>query len=183
MSVQRVSYSRDLLLSLRPLGFKPPVLSVETLVILQSLSISNVFQPTKAPVVPKKKIATSSIFFQHLNIRSLRSPEKFEVFETLLKCNDSPTKFFALTETFLDASHATRLYNIDGYHVHRKDRAGQLKKGGGGILFYTPAHITAKVVDHPDPPDSYETLFVEASFAGRHVLTAVVYRPPAAVER
>ena len=53
-----------------------------------------------------------------------------------------------------------------------------MKRSGGGLLLYTPEHVHARIVDHPDPPNNYETLFVDLNIAGRQVLVGVIYRSP-----
>ena len=99
MSVQRVRYSREELILLEPLCISPPVIPEPSIAILRRFSICAVSCPlgktTILSVQPKKKTITSSISYLHLNIRSLRSREKFEAFEALLTCSNVLTNFFA----------------------------------------------------------------------------------------
>ena len=75
----------------------------------------------------------------HLNVRSI--VKKIDQIRILLQ--KTTMDIFTFSETWLKPHLYSALFNIDGYTLHRQDRAVKTKSGrrGGGLLTYVKNFI------------------------------------------
>ena len=69
----------------------------------------------------------------HLNVQGIQS--KIEQIDLLLNCSRNDIQLFGLSESKLNDSHTSNLFNIKNFQLYRKDRvisAGRPEQGGGG---------------------------------------------------
>lgn len=104
--------------------------------------------------------ALTNLSLAHLNVRSLLSLDKFDI--------------FALSETWLSSNELDELY-IDGYHLPLiKNRSlGR----GGGVALYLANHLAFNRRHDFEIPE-LELLWSEVFLPNSKILIGVCYRPP-----
>ncbi|OXA46713.1 Pro-Pol polyprotein [Folsomia candida] len=65
-------------------------------------------------------------------------PTKHQLISVVVKKRCNTITLFACTETKLDSSIPTNIYNIPNYHTIRIDRVNNIKKSGGGLVTFGP---------------------------------------------
>ena len=82
-----------------------------------------------------------------------------------------------LSETKIDSSYPNARFNLDGYHIYRKDRA----KGGGGLMAFFSSKLISCRANLPKRYKLIEVLAINAMINNKDVLFVGIYRPPKAV--
>ena len=85
-------------------------------------------------ILQDSRRSTSEVLLVHLNVNGIQN--KFDDLKLLNKELKGHVIF--LSETKIDCSYSNAQFNLEGYHIYRKDRA----KGGGGLL----SSISSKLV-------------------------------------
>ena len=81
-----------------------------------------------ATILEQRKDNSSGAFIMYLNSNSIQNKS-----EELKKMNDTlKAHILVISETKIDSSYANSQFNLNGYHMYRKDRV----KGGGGLIVY-----------------------------------------------
>ena len=119
----------------------------------------------------------------HLNIRSLFSKNKFDMFKQQMI--DSNTDIICLSETWLKPELTDNILNIPGYKLVRFDRNweenGNVKKGGG-LCMYIKQNLSfndSKVSTLNVSSKDIEIQWMVLKFSNmRDMYIANIYRPP-----
>ena len=113
----------------------------------------------------------------HINIHSI--PSKFDRLNLLLSTlteNNIEIHAVLLCETFLYEFNKN-LYNISGYNLFTNNRSAGKR---GGVAIYIRDNISAKI--RPDlevnVENEFESIFIEATFAGEKTIIGEIYRVP-----
>ena len=94
--------------------------------------------------------------------------------------NNGPDIFCAC-ETFLEPNMSNNQIAIDGYVIHRKDRAATQNKNGGGLVLYCRNSLTCSRRSDLEI-SSLETIWAEIELPNaRPFLVCTAYRPPNAL--
>ena len=110
----------------------------------------------------------------HLNVRSLNVVDKFEEIASIILNEDF--KIFALSETWLNSSIPSELFDIPGYcSLYRRDRLDGRRAGGVGL--YVSLDFVPKRRRDLETTD-FELLWVEIKINSINMLCGVCYRPP-----
>ena len=122
----------------------------------------------------------------HLNIRSMMSPNTFDVLKSQIK--DSDIDIFTLSETWLDAAIPSNLLELEQYNLVKLDRnwgepgLGKQIKRGGGLACYI-----RKGIEHSDTEfiglntsnKDIEMQWLSIDLPNvRQIVVVNVYRPP-----
>ena len=100
---------------------------------------------------------------------------KFEQIKLFLTSHNIDVKF--IIETFLKPNVSGSVYEIPGYAMYRKDRAGNKK--GGGILAYVNSQLKAnRLYDLEDKNVEIMWLSICPYSSKRALLVGTLYRPP-----
>ena len=117
-----------------------------------------------ATILEQRKDNSSGAFIMHLNINSIQNKS-----EELKKMNDTLKEhILVISETKIDSSYANSQFNLNGYHMYRKDRV----KGGGGLIVYFSSVIRSKKLTLLR---AYKTL--EARRRSTDIVLLAIYRP------
>ena len=112
----------------------------------------------------------------HANVQSLMAHinELREIIQTL------KSDIFAVSETWLNKSMATKNVKIDGYTFIRHDRDGRSKKRGGGVGIYIRSNLKYKIIEKSVITDQQgvEFIWLEVESQSGKILVGTVYRPP-----
>ena len=88
---------------------------------------------------------------------------------------------FCACEIFLEPNMSNNQIAIDGYVIHRKDRAATQNKNGGGLVLYCRNSLTCSRRSDLEI-SSLETLWAEIELPNaRPFLVCTTYRPPNAL--
>lgn len=92
-----------------------------------------------ATILEQRKDNSSGPFIMHLSINSIQNK-----FEELRKLNDAlKAHILVISETKIDSSYPNSQFNLNGYHMHRKDRV----KDGGGLICLFLLSYSIKEID------------------------------------
>ena len=106
----------------------------------------------------------------HLNVNSLS--RKFDEVSTMIVC--SGFEVVALSETKLDSSFQTSLYEIEKYVMYRQDK----RSNSGGILIYVSKNIPSTCIPIRKNTENIECLSIELNCNGHKILTVCMYKNP-----
>ena len=131
----------------------------------------------------KRLFKGKGIHLYHLNIRSLYSKMKFDMFkEQMTNCN---ADIICLTETWLKKGLTSNVINIPGYRITRLDRNwlenNSIKKGGGVCIYikeniiFTDSDVCKFNISTQDIEIQWITLRFPKM---KDIIIANVYRPP-----
>ena len=115
------------------------------------------------------KIYKEPIFFEHLNVNSVRN--KSEALEFLIK---DKLDVFLVSESKLDSSFPEAEFKIPGYRIFRQDR----DEYGGGLIFYNNQNIPCKKIETFHFTSSIEILTLEINLGKEKLLIFGTYKPP-----
>ena len=105
---------------------------------------------------------------------------KLNELRVVMAKNNGPDIFCAC-ETFLEPNMSNNQIAIDGYVIHRKDRAATQNKNGGGLVLYCRNSLTCSRRSDLEI-SSLETIWAEIELPNaRPFLVCTAYRPPNAL--
>ncbi|CAB4039687.1 Hypothetical predicted protein [Paramuricea clavata] len=123
---------------------------------------------------PIMNSSNKSLKIGEWNVNNL-TDVKFEQIKLFLTSHNIDVMF--LIETFLKPNVSGSVYEIPGYSMYRKDRAGNKK--GGGILAYVNSQLKAnRLYDLEDENVEIMWLSICPYSSNRALLAGAVYRPP-----
>ena len=123
---------------------------------------------------PIMNSSNKSLKIGEWNVNNL-TDVKFEHIKLFLTSHNTDVMF--LIETFLKPNVSGSVYEIPGYSMYRKDRAGNKK--GGGILAYVNSQLKAnRLCDLEDENVEIMWLSICPYSSNRALLAGAVYRPP-----
>lgn len=95
-----------------------------------------------------------------------------------MQCNT--ITLFACTETKLDSSIPTNIYNIPNYHTIRIDRVNNIKKSGGGLVTFVSHIFNYEIIEcNIKFPNLVEVLIIKISSKFiKPVIVVIIYRNP-----
>lgn len=106
----------------------------------------------------------------HLNINSTQNK-----FEELKKLKDAlKAHILVVTETKIDSSYPNNQFNLNGYHMYRKDRV----KGGRGLIVYFSAIIPSKKLTLPRAYKTLKAIAIESRIERTDMVLLAIYTPP-----
>ena len=95
--------------------------------------------------------------------------------DNLLKFTYGLVDFLEVSETKLDSSFPTGLFNLPGLRTsYRKDVSGK----SGELLVYVNSNIPSKVLKFPDFRSDIQVISVEINFKKQKWLVLAIYTPP-----
>ena len=112
---------------------------------------------------------TKSLFFEHLNVNSVRN--KSEALEFLIK---DKLDVFLVSESKLDSSFPEAEFKIPGYRIFRQDR----DEYGGGLIFFNNQNIPCKKIETFHFTSSIEILTLDINLGKVKLLVFGTYKPP-----
>ena len=124
-------------------------------------------------IIEERKRNSTDLLFVHLNINSIQN--KFDDLKMLNKELKSHVIF--LSETRIDSCYPNAQFNLEGYHIYRKDRA----KGGGGLMAFFSSKLISRRAKLPKQYKLIEVLAINATINNNDVLFVGIYRPPKVV--
>ena len=124
----------------------------------------------------------STILVSHANVRSLCPQDrtlKVDEIESIL-CNQRNCDIICLSETWLDESIPDSHVQIDGFQLHRRDRARRgLQRESGGVAIYARDDLPVrrrKDLEH----DELEIVIIEVMSGTKRIFIGCCYRAPGA---
>ena len=111
------------------------------------------------------------LIFAHLNVNSLRN--KFLEISTILA--NGYCDIFALSETKLDDSFSSSIFQVSNFNFHRKDR----NANGGGVAFFVRSSLPHRVRDDLYTCETLvEYIVLETCLKGEKMFFIAIYKPP-----
>ena len=92
-------------------------------------------------------------------------------------CNSLRSDMVCISETWLDGTISDQQIEIDNYQIFRRDRPGNLRRAGGGVLIYAKEDLPVKRRDDLEHPQ-LEVLLTELTTGKKRVLIGCCYRAP-----
>ena len=116
-------------------------------------------------------LKSNGLVIAHLNIRGIVN----KMDELKLHISQLNIKILHLSETFLSPATDSKVLNIPGYNLLRKDR---VNRQGGGVLTYLHSSLNYTLINELDDP-RLESLSIKISQPhATPFITTVIYRPP-----
>ena len=124
------------------------------------------------------QFSSKGLHLCNLNIQHIL-PKLNELRVVMAKYNGPD--IFCACETFLEPNMSNNQIAIDGYIIHRKDRAATQNKNGGGLVLYCRNSLTCSRRSDLEI-SSLETIWAEIELPNaRPFLVCTAYRPPSAL--
>ena len=124
------------------------------------------------------QFSSKGLHLCNLNIQHILP--KLNELRVVMAKNNGPDIFCAC-ETFLEPNMSNNQIAIDGYVIHRKDRAATQNKNGGGLVLYCRNSLTCSRRSDLEI-SSLETIWAEIELPNaRPFLVCTAYRPPNAL--
>ena len=124
------------------------------------------------------QFSSKGLHLCNLNIQHILP--KLNELRVVMAKNNGPDIFCAC-ETFLEPNMSNNQIAIDGYVIHRKDKAATQNKNGGGLVLYCRNSLTCSRRSDLEI-SSLETIWAEIELPNaRPFLVCTAYRPPNAL--
>ena len=124
------------------------------------------------------QFSSKGLHLCNLNIQHILP--KLNELRVVMAKNNGPDIFCAC-ETFLEPNMSNNQIAIDGYVIHRKDRAATQNKNGGGLVLYCRNSLNCSRRSDLEI-SSLETIWAEIELPNaRPFLVCTAYRPPNAL--
>ena len=108
-----------------------------------------------------------------LNATALTKPNASD--HLVADIHGSHTDVSIITETHLKQKHTSRVFDIDGYNMYKRDR---IKWHGGGVAIYVNNHLRSSLWKPPSDQLNFELLWVRVQSAEFDAIIGAIYHPP-----
>lgn len=117
----------------------------------------------------------------YCNIRSLPANNKID--ELKLAVQEEKYEMVAITETWLHQQIENAEINIPGYKIYRKDRNGEHKERGGGLILYVKENLKTKLIEDSDDKQTEALWITIEDNKQTNIQIGLFYKRPLATQQ